>query len=210
DYDQIYSCIDKTAEGWLPPPDNAFRNDLADGYDTRYLFFFGPFELLSQDTLHFAIALIAGDSFHIYTNNPIDPSKPDSFYNKLNFTNLVQNALSADSLYHDHLITDVEEPKDSKTFLPDKFSLSQNYPNPFNPNTLIEYALPQPSSVKLIIHNILGQKIRVMVNEYQPAGYKRILWDGRNEQGQMVKSGICFYQLKVGERVLSKKMLLLK
>ena len=208
DYDQIYSCIDKTAEGWLPPP--GFCVDLADGYDTRYLFSFGPFELLSQDTLHFAIALIAGDNFHIYTNNPIDPSNPDSFYNKLNFTNLVQNALSADSLYHDSLVTDVGEPKDSKTFLPDKFSLLQNYPNPFNPNTLIEYTLPQPSSVKLVIHNILGQKIRVMVDEYQPAGYKRILWDGRNEQGQMVKSGIYFYQLKVGERVLSKKMLLLK
>jgi len=97
DYDQIYSCIDKTAEGWLPPP--GFCVDLADGYDVRYLFSFGPFELLSQDTLHFTVAFIAGDSFHIYANNPIDPYNPDTFYSKLNFSDLAQNAIRAESLY---------------------------------------------------------------------------------------------------------------
>jgi len=64
--------------------------------------------------------------------------------------------------------------------------------------------------VKLVIYNILGQKVKVLVDEYQKPGYKRILWDGKNGQGQMVSSGIYFYQLKAGEQVFTKKMIMVK
>jgi fibronectin type 3 domain-containing protein len=111
---------------------------------------------------------------------------------------------------HTWLVTEVEEEYTPKGNLPDRFSLFQNYPNPFNPNTLIEYALPQASLVKLVIYNILGQKVKVLVDEYQKPGYKRILWDGKNGQGQMVSSGIYFYQLKAGEQVFTKKMIMVK
>ncbi len=111
---------------------------------------------------------------------------------------------------HTWLVTEVEEEYTPKGNLPDRFSLFQNYPNPFNPNTLIEYALPQASLVKLVIYNILGQKVKVLVDEYQKPGYKRILWDGKNDKGQMVSSGIYFYQLKAGEQVFTKKMIMVK
>lgn len=208
DYDQIYSCIDNTAEGWLPSPSICL--DLADGYDTRYLFSFGPFELLIQDTLHFVMALVADDSFHTYPNNPINPAMPDTFYSKLNFSGLVQTALRAESLYKGDYYTEVNEENASKDNLPNGFELFQNYPNPFNPNTVIEYTLPQAFYVELVIYNILGQKIRVLVNQHQNAGYKRISWDGKNDQGQIVKSGMYFYRLRVGEKVSSKKMILLR
>jgi len=208
DYDQIYSCIDKTAEGWLPPP--SICQDLADGYDTRYLLSFGPFQLPIQDTLHFVMALIADDSFHTHPNNPINPAMPDTFYSRLNFSGLVQTALKAESLYKGDYYTEVNEENASKDNLPNGFELSQNYPNPFNPNTVIEYALPQASHIELVIYNLLGQKVRVLVDGYQNAGYKSISWDGRSDLGQIVKTGIYFYQLKVGKEISSKKMILLR
>ena len=210
DYDQIYAAMDKTAEGWLPPPDTNFRQDLADGYDTRYLLSFGPFQLPIQDTLHFVMALIADDSFHTYPNNPIDTAMPDTFYSRLNFSGLVQTALKAESLYKGGYYTAVDDENGSADNLPNGFQLYQNYPNPFNPNTVIEYALPQASYVELVIYNLLGQRVRVLEDGHQNAGYKRISWDGRTDQGQIVKSGIYFYQLKVGESVSSKKMILVK
>jgi hypothetical protein len=93
---------------------------------------------------------------------------------------------------------------------PESFSLSQNYPNPFNPETQINYALPQDCDVKVTIYNLLGQRVRTLVDERQSAGYRTVLWDGKDEQGVDVASGVYFYRLKAGDFVDSKKMLLLK
>lgn len=94
--------------------------------------------------------------------------------------------------------------------VPLKHRLSQNYPNPFNLNTIIKYALKENTSVALFIYNILGQRVKTLVNEYQNAGYKSIIWDGTNENGELVSSGIYFYKLTAGNFVAEKKMLLLK
>jgi len=94
--------------------------------------------------------------------------------------------------------------------LPKEFKLAQNYPNPFNPNTKISYALPKDCDVKLTIYNMLGQKIKVLVDEYQTAGYKHVHWDGKDDKGKEVASGIYFYRLDAGEFTESKKMLILK
>ena len=91
------------------------------------------------------------------------------------------------------------------------FSLYANYPNPFNPTTTISYALPVRGKVKLAIYNLLGQQIRTLVNAEQPAGVHQVQWDGRNDAGKQVSSGIYFYQLKAGNSFLeTKKMVLLR
>ncbi len=93
---------------------------------------------------------------------------------------------------------------------PSRFMLSQNYPNPFNPVTTIEYYLPKSALVKLSVYNILGQKVRNLVNEYQTAGIKRMSWDGKDETGNSVASGIYFYKLSASDFAETRKMLLIK
>jgi hypothetical protein len=93
---------------------------------------------------------------------------------------------------------------------PGSFSLRQNYPNPFNSETVIEYTLSKESQVKLVIYNILGQRVKTLLDQREVAGYKRLIWDGKNQKGQVVSSGIYFYRMETEEFTQSKKMLLLK
>jgi hypothetical protein len=107
------------------------------------------------------------------------------------------------------LLTAVKD-EEHGSVIPEKFELKQNYPNPFNPMCNIEYSLPRGSHVRLSIYNILGQKVRVLVDEDQSAGYKSIRWDGRDNQGREVTSGIYFYRIEARDFVQSKKMVLMK
>ncbi len=93
---------------------------------------------------------------------------------------------------------------------PNEFELSQNYPNPFNPTTIIEYTLQKKAQVNLEIYNLLGQKVKTLVDEYQSPGSYRIFWDGRNEQEQTVATGIYFYKLEGNGVSQTKKMIILK
>jgi hypothetical protein len=94
--------------------------------------------------------------------------------------------------------------------VPDEFGLSQNYPNPFNPETRIKFQLPMTSKVVLKVYNVLGQEVRTLVNTEMKAGFHSIVWDGRNQTGVRVASGIYIYRIKAGNFVTSKKMTLLK
>jgi hypothetical protein len=98
--------------------------------------------------------------------------------------------------------------------LPASITLFQNYPNPFNPETTIRYALPEPGYVTVSVHNFLGQKVRSLLRQHQGAGEFIVAWDGKNEVGEFVTSGIYFYQLSVtnssGHHSVRKKMLLLR
>jgi hypothetical protein len=105
--------------------------------------------------------------------------------------------------------TDVNDNADTGT-KPDRYILSQNYPNPFNPSTTIGFNLTQVSDIELHIFNILGQKIVTLVDDRLPAGEHSILWDGRNADGYEAATGIYFYRIRTGERVETRKMLLLK
>jgi len=113
-------------------------------------------------------------------------------------------------------MTPVEWEEVDQTQLPKEFGLRQNYPNPFNPATVIEYALPRASEVKIKIYNILGQKVRDLVDEFQEPGYKMIHWDGTDDSGKEVSSGIYFYRIVARTNqgsedfVKCKKMTLLK
>jgi hypothetical protein len=93
---------------------------------------------------------------------------------------------------------------------PDQFELGQNYPNPFNPSTTIEYAMPEPGSITLTVYNGLGQRIRRLDLGYKGAGVHRIDWDGRDQKGQPVASGVYYYSLTAGDRTQTRKMVLLK
>jgi len=103
-----------------------------------------------------------------------------------------------------------EELVGEKSAIPQEFSLSQNYPNPFNPETEISYGLPRDCYVKLAIHNVAGQKVNTLVDERQSAGYKTIYWNGRDDKGKEVASGIYFYKLEAGNFTESRKMVLIK
>jgi hypothetical protein len=94
--------------------------------------------------------------------------------------------------------------------VPSVYALKQNYPNPFNPATTIEYDLPEAGEVVLTIYNQLGQVIKTLVQNLQPAGRYRISWDARNEDGRKVSSGIYFYQIKTSGFVQTNKMVLMQ
>ena len=85
-----------------------------------------------------------------------------------------------------------------------------NYPNPFNPQTEIAYSLPEDCYVKLTIYNIQGQKVKQLLDEYQSAGTKEVVWDGCDENGEKVASGIYFYRIEAGPNSATKRMVLLK
>ncbi len=94
--------------------------------------------------------------------------------------------------------------------LPSNYELKQNYPNPFNPITEIEYFVPQDGHIKLEIFNVLGQKTQTLVDQEQKRGIYTITWDGTNQQGSPVSSGIYFYQLSTEGFEKTNKMILLK
>lgn len=94
--------------------------------------------------------------------------------------------------------------------VPQEFFLKPNYPNPFNNETVIEYGLPAASNVQLVIYNLKGQVVRMLVNEYQPAGFKKAQWNGRDDQGMPVSSGLYFMSFEAGEISSVRKILLQK
>lgn len=102
--------------------------------------------------------------------------------------------------------------------VPEHYGLGQNYPNPFNPTTIIRYQLSVTSVVELTIYNPLGQKIKTLVSQVQPAGEHQIPWNGTNDLGRPVVSGVYFYRLQAsatspGERthfVQTRKLLLIR
>jgi flagellar hook assembly protein FlgD len=102
----------------------------------------------------------------------------------------------------------VEDEESSLT--PKDFELHQNYPNPFNNETIIKFNLRKPAEVSLTIYNILGQKVRTLVEGRSNAGSQTLSWDGKDDKGNDLSSGIYFYRLKAGELTETKRLVLLK
>ncbi|MEC7822173.1 MAG: choice-of-anchor B family protein [Candidatus Neomarinimicrobiota bacterium] len=105
---------------------------------------------------------------------------------------------------------------DARALVPDVFDLKQNYPNPFNTSTTIEYDVPEAQQIVIRIFNVRGHLVRTLVEEEQSPGYKLIVWDGTNDDGDQVSSGIYFCQMYTpsnpngGRFVRTKKMLRLR
>jgi len=93
---------------------------------------------------------------------------------------------------------------------PAEFALADNYPNPFNPQTTIEYSLEKASQVTVDIYSITGRRVQTLVNAYQTAGTHSVLFNGVDNSGSPLPSGIYFYTLTSGEQSITKKMILAK
>ena len=108
----------------------------------------------------------------------------------------------------------------SETIRPQRFHLEQNYPNPlrasafgrspFNPATVIRYELPEPVHVKLVVYDIVGRKIRTLVEAIEPAGFRQVIWDGANESGAQVPSGTYLVQIHAGSYKMTRKLMIMK
>ena len=103
-------------------------------------------------------------------------------------------------------VTSVDAPR----ALPERFAARQNYPNPFNPETTISYLLPEASQVTIEIFNTQGQRVRKLLSANQLAGTHHLSWDGRDDKGIAMPSGLYFYRIKAGERADAKRMLLVR
>jgi len=149
----------------------------------------------------------------IYSDIPIDPSFDQSQMYVLAFVShhnddvqrrTVLNSIEA------KLFTPVVSVESSDAGLPRKFALYENYPNPFNPSTTIKYDLAKAAKVTLKVYNMLGQEIATLVNGSQEAGRYDVNWNGKNNLGESVGSGVYVFRIEAGDRVVSKKMLLIK
>lgn len=118
DYDQLFSAVSHTGQGYLPPPPINMAADFADGYDARYLLSFGPFELQPGDSLPITLAYVAGDSLHVNPDDyadDFDPLNPWLYYDKLNFSDLGRNARWASWVF-DNPGVDTDSDGDSGTY----------------------------------------------------------------------------------------------
>ncbi len=100
--------------------------------------------------------------------------------------------------------------EDYQLALPQSFALAQNFPNPFNSTTVIRFALPQSQEVELSIYNLAGQKVAMVVGGMRQAGSYSINWDGLDDAGHALASGVYFYLLRAGDRQEARKLLLLR
>jgi hypothetical protein len=165
--------------------------------------------------------LLATLTFHVYMSEACDTTKicfDSTFWEPNNLTFVRYDAV----LYfpsHNlpvcdtvHVYTDVRwiEGSTDEESKPTIFAVSQNYPNPFNPVTNFRVALPQASHVKIEVFNILGQKMKTLVDEDMGTGVFVVDWDGKDDRGLEVSSGIYFYRIIAGDFSDIKKMVLLK
>ena len=187
---------------------------------------------LILNNLYNVTVLYDGDDYEIYINGELDAFTsfsgliqttsidlmigqvlPDNtqynFKGILDDIRIYNYALSYSSIQslYDY-VTDIED--DQEIEIPKNFGLEQNYPNPFNSQTNIRFQLSIQSRVQLEIFNILGQKIKTLIDEEKSPGYYTIDWDGRNDCGYSVNSGIYFIKFSSDKFSDTKKMTLLK
>jgi len=117
----------------------------------------------------------------------------------------VDEMMIAFGLYYEgeQLKNDIEE------LIPDRLVLHSNFPNPFNPSTTLRYDLPQSGMVNITIHNVKGELVKTLLNSYQNAGFKSVLWNATNDRNKPVSAGLYIYTIQAKEAMQSQKMILL-
>ena len=119
----------------------------------------------------------------------------------------IANAIISDGQGH-NILTNVFE--NGKPLIPTEYSLEQNFPNPFNPSTQIQYAIPAMARVKIVIYNLLGQRVRTFDLGEQAPGRYTMTWDGKNEAGTVASSGVYFYRFETDKFKQTKKLMLIR
>jgi hypothetical protein len=143
-------------------------------------------------------------TFIVYGPNTVDLNFT-AMLSALDFTHRVPILTVNDAA----LVTGIEE-QGSETALPEEFALGQNYPNPFNPETEIKYDLPKESQVMLAVFNLVGQKVRTLVNNRTAPGRYSVTRTGTDQSGKTLASGVYIYRLQAGDFVQAHRMLLVK
>ncbi len=100
--------------------------------------------------------------------------------------------------------------EDENPNVPLRYELSQNYPNPFNPRTEIRFTLPKNEKVKLVVYDLLGRKVKTLLDEKMSLGHHAVVWDGTDDFGYPVASGVYFYSMHAGKFNKVRKMILMK
>ena len=152
--------------------------------------------------------------YHVYRNGEVVGNVTNTFFVDLNVPSGVHEYY-ATALYGEYeseasnvVIVDHTDADD--TLIPIATALNGNYPNPFNPETTISYSLQETGYVNLEIYNLKGQKIRTLVNSEEEAGVYNVVWDGTNDEGITVPSGIYFSKFATGDYSSTMKMVLMK
>ena len=150
---------------------------------------------------------IVGDGNNYARENDLIPSQ------SANWTNYCKRIL--DTLEESDMHGAIPE-KDENHYgydesAPDEIYLNQNAPNPFNMSTTIRFGLPEQKSVSLVIYNVVGQEVAILIDkDLKSAGWHTVKWNGLDKFGNSVSTGLYFYKLIIGNRVLSKKLLVIK
>jgi hypothetical protein len=162
-----------------------------EGTDTTF-----SLEIRQLDTLAMGLGAAQGDSIEL-------------FWRVLSISGLdsVPNSIPLQIRVVREIIVEVGD-ADSK--VPMRFALHQNYPNPFNASTTIKYDLARTARVSIKMYNLLGQEVRTLVRRVETAGYKVVVWDGRDDTGRSVATGLYLCRFEAGNAVHTRKVLLLK
>lgn len=164
--------------------------------DFRFLVSYGPFALKVDEVIEFPVVLVQANQVSDFEDNLTDAVE---FFNE---------ALGGASLAKSLASGGAQGIGAAR--VPQAFRLYPNFPNPFNPETHIQFDLPAGVPVELRIYNALGQLVRAVVDRPYPAGTFVVTWDGRDDRGQVLPSGIYIYKIKAGDFQAQRKLLLLK
>lgn len=211
DFDQIWAAQNISGKN-TAELDPYWLEDVADGYDTRFLYSIGKVDLAPGDSIRFAFVLCMGENFHSNPNDFVDLfdyQDPDAYYQTLDFTDLLGNIATAKVVYDSVTVGSGTPVVDGTESLPERFAVSQNRPNPFNNATTVEYVVDRPMAVKFEVYNILGERVWSKDVKGVP-GRNAVSWNAVNRDGTELPSGVYFYRLVAGEYSTTRKMVLLK
>jgi len=158
-----------------------------------------------NNTFYHAVVTISSSTYTFSANAKLrfmcdaSDNNDDVYIDEIEFRGTAAGALARAS----NVLSAVES-------LPESFALKQNYPNPFNPTTTIAFALPQEGNVSIKIYDISGSLVRTLVKDNRPAGEYNVAWNGQNDNGVQVSSGVYIYRLEAGSFTQTRRMVMLK
>jgi hypothetical protein len=164
---------------------------------------------VQNNVFYHAVVTISRSSYNFPTNARIrfmcdaSADNDDVYIDQIEFRGTTATLAGASLVSGGETLSAIEA-------LPGSFELKQNYPNPFNPATTITFSLPQESNVSIKIYDVSGTLVRTLVNDNRTAGEYSVAWDGQNDNGVRVSSGVYIYRLEVGNFTQTRRMVMLK